>query len=107
MTGSCSRCGQLLPFDGARAWADLNSNVVVVDGARVQLTPKQCELVVALLRAAPRTVPRGHLMDMLYGQKSGEPIEKILDVMVCKIRKKLAGTALRIITKQGFQATLA
>ncbi len=109
MTKSCPSCGQFLPFEGARAWTDLNSNAVVIDGTRVLLTPMEYELVEALLGAAPRVITRGHIMDLLYGQATDEPFDKILDVMICRIRKKLAGTALRIeaIRKRGFQVTLA
>ncbi len=108
MTESCPSCGQLLPFDGARAWVDLDNNVVVVDGTRVRLTPRQCELVASLLDTAPRTVTRGHLMDLLYGQRLDEPLEKIIDVMICRIRKNLAGTALQIeaVRGRGLRITL-
>ena len=109
MAKSCPSCGQLLPFDGARAWADPDNNIVVVDGARVRLTPKQCELVAALLDAAPRAVTKEHLMDLLYSQKSNEPFDQVIKVMVCRARQKLAETALQIetIRARGFRVVLA
>ncbi len=108
MTESCPSCGQLLPLDGARVWTDLNSNDVVVDGDRIRLTARQCELVSALMDAAPSVVSRGGLMDMIYGHMGDEPFEEILGVMICKIRQKLAGTALRIetVVKCGYRVAL-
>ena len=104
----CDSCGQLLPFDGARAWVEPDEPTLVVDGRRVQLTVSEAELMRALMDAAPRVVTRGHIMDRIYGLEGEEPIDHIISVFICKIKVKIAGTALEIenIWGKGYRAVL-
>ena len=68
---------------------DLNTKTVEVNGARVPFTGKEYEVLELLARRKGATLSKEMLMNQLYGGID-EPEPKILDVYICKIRKKLA-----------------
>lgn len=94
----CEGCGQLMP-PSSRAFVDGQN--VTIDGVVVKLTPKEALVMEVLLLVAPRTASKGFIMDYVYDQSLEEPDIKIVDVFVCKIRPKIADTALRIDTNWG------
>ena len=51
-------------------------------------------------------VSKGALMDALYFDRAGEPEPKIVDILVCKLRRKIAGSGFVIETVwgQGYRA---
>ncbi len=53
------------------------------------LSPKEATVLERLWRAAPRPVSKNDLMDALYNQDADEPELKIVDVFLCKVRRKL------------------
>lgn len=65
------------------------------------LTGKEAQLVAGLLKRDVAT--KMHLMNMLYGDKPDSDIaeEKIIDVFVCKVRKKLEPFGVKIETVWG------
>ena len=78
---SMSRTGKLA--------VDLNARVVSVDDQSVQLTGKEYAILELLTVQKDTIVTREMLLNHLYGG-TGEPELKIIDVFVCKLRKKLA-----------------
>lgn len=58
------------------------------DGARIELTPKEFELAVALFRNIGRLMSRGHLQEAVWG-RSGELATRTVDTHVSQVRKKL------------------
>src|SRR6516165_8525741 len=68
---------------------DLDARVVSVDDQPVQLTGKEYAVLELLTLQKDAIVTREMLLKHLYGG-TGEPELKIIDVFVCKLRKKLA-----------------
>jgi len=78
---SMSRTGKLA--------VDLDARVVSVDDQPVQLTGKEYTILELLTLQKDTIVTREMLLNHLYGGMD-EPELKIIDVFVCKLRKKLA-----------------
>lgn len=68
---------------------DLDARVVSVDDQPVQLTGKEYAILELLTLQKDTIVTREMLLNHLYGARD-EPELKIIDVFVCKLRKKLA-----------------
>ena len=68
---------------------DLGARVVSVDDQSVQLTGKEYAILELLTVQKDTIVTREMLLNHLYGGRD-EPELKIIDVFVCKLRKKLA-----------------
>ena len=68
---------------------DLERRIVAADGKPVRLTPKECSVLELLSLRSGVTVTKEMLLDHLYDGKD-EPQLKIIDVFVCRLRKKLA-----------------
>src|SRR6202011_2898777 len=69
--------------------ANLDTRVVSVDGKRVHLTGKEYGILELLSLRKGSTVTKEMFLNHLYAGKD-EPEIKIIDVFVCKLRKKLA-----------------
>jgi two-component system cell cycle response regulator CtrA len=61
----------------------------VVDGARVHLTGKEYQILELLALRNGTTLAKEMFLNHLYGGMD-EPELKIIDVFICKLRKKLA-----------------
>ena len=68
---------------------DLDTRVVLVDGKRVHITGKEYSILELLSLRKGATVTKEMFLNHLYGGMD-EPEIKIIDVFVCKLRKKLA-----------------
>jgi Transcriptional regulatory protein, C terminal/Conserved hypothetical protein 698 len=65
---------------------------VLVDGARVHLTSKEYQILELLSLRKGTTLTKEMFLNHLYGGMD-EPEIKIIDVFICKLRKKLAGAS--------------
>ena len=65
---------------------------VEADGLLVRLTGKEYQVLEVLARRKDTVVTKQDLLDFLYGGMD-EPDYKIIDVFICKLRKKLAEAA--------------
>lgn len=68
---------------------DLTARTVSVKGGPISLTCKEYDLLEALALRKGRTLDKETLLSLLYGGID-EPNIKIIDVFVCKLRKKLS-----------------
>ncbi|MGD0866609.1 MAG: response regulator transcription factor [Rhizomicrobium sp.] len=68
---------------------DLDSKTVEAAGVRVALTIKEYEILELLLLRRGATLSKSALIEHLYSGMD-EPEQKIIDVFVCKLRKKLS-----------------
>jgi DNA-binding winged helix-turn-helix (wHTH) protein len=66
---------------------ELNTQTVKINGQRIHFTRKECEFLELLMRNEGRIVTRDIFLNELYRGKR-EPAQKIIDVMICKIRGK-------------------
>jgi len=67
---------------------DLGSKMVFANGAKIVLTVKEYEMFETLMLRKGSALSKEVLLDRLYGGID-EPEQKIIDVFVCKLRKKL------------------
>ncbi len=66
-----------------------DAHEISVRGVRVHFTPKEYAILEFLARKPGRPVSKGACLSYLYGGED-EPDPKILDVIICRVRKKLA-----------------
>ena len=71
---------------------DLDTKTVEVDGARVYLTAKEHQILELLALRKGTTLTKEVFLNHLYGGMD-EPELKIIDVFICKLRKKLANAS--------------
>jgi len=92
-----SRLGEFARAAGARSRQfvrmgklriDLERRTLDVAGERVHLTGKEFQMLELLALKRGTTVTKEMFLDHLYGG-SYEPVMKIIDVFICKLRKKL------------------
>ena len=70
----------------------LDTKTVEVNGARVHLTRKEYQLLELLSLRKGTTLTKEMILNHLYGGMD-EPELKIIDVFICKLRKKLANAS--------------
>jgi two-component system cell cycle response regulator CtrA len=71
---------------------NLDTKMVEVNGARVQLTGKEYRILELLSLRKGATLTKETLLNHLYGGVD-EPKLKIVDVFICKLRKKLGAAS--------------
>jgi two-component system cell cycle response regulator CtrA len=71
---------------------DLDAKTVEVDGARVYLTAKEHQILELLALRKGTTLTKEMFLNHLYGGMD-EPELKIIDVFICKLRKKVANAS--------------
>jgi DNA-binding response OmpR family regulator len=81
---------------------DAARHTVSVAGAPVVLTPKEFDLLQALMEAAGRVLSREWLLDRVWGYtRAGEIESRTVDVHVRRLRAKLGEEGRRIATVKG------
>ena len=82
-------CGQVQStITTGNLTVDLNTRCVAVDGAAVHLTAKEYQMLELLSLRKGMTLTKEAFLSHLYGGMD-EPEAKIIDVFICKLRKKL------------------
>jgi len=71
---------------------NLDAKTVEVNGQRVHLTGKEYQMLELLSRRKGTTLTKEMFLNHLYGGMD-EPELKIIDVFICKLRKKLANAS--------------
>ena len=71
---------------------NLDTKMVEIDGARVHLTGKEYQMLELLSLHKGMTLTKEMFLNHLYGGMD-EPEIKIIDVFICKLRKKLANAS--------------
>ena len=79
---------------------DAGSRTVTRNGAPVEVTSIEYDVLDTLLRSAGRVVSRDELMHRLY-QREATPFDRAIDVHVSHLRKKLEGARAVIRTVRG------
>jgi DNA-binding response OmpR family regulator len=81
---------------------DVARHLVTVEGRPVELTPKEFDLLHALLDAAGRVLSREHLLNRVWGYARADEIEsRTVDVHIRRLRAKLGAEERRIATIKG------
>jgi len=71
---------------------NLNSKTIEIDGARVNATAKEYQMLELMALRRGTTLTKESFLNHLYGGLN-EPEMKIIDVFICKLRKKLANAS--------------
>lgn len=61
-----------------------------VEGSRIKLSHREHAIFHYLVRNLGRVVSKEAVYEAVYGSIDSEPFEKVIDVYICKLRKKLA-----------------
>jgi DNA-binding response OmpR family regulator len=81
---------------------DASRHLVEVDGAALVLTPKEFDLLQALMEASGRVLTREYLLDHVWGYtRAGEIESRTVDVHVRRLRAKLGDEGRRVATIKG------
>jgi len=98
-----SRPGEVVrPLGAGGVSLDAARHLVTVDGQPVELTPKEFDLLHALLEAAGRVLSREHLLNRVWGYARADEIEsRTVDVHIRRLRAKLGPEERRIATIKG------
>ena len=87
------------PLAAGRLTLDPGRHQVTVDGATITLTPKEFDLLHALLESAGRVLTREFLLNRVWGYARADEIEsRTVDVHVRRLRAKLGDEGRRIAT---------
>ncbi|MFA6265545.1 MAG: response regulator [Pseudolabrys sp.] len=68
--------------------ADLDSRTLVIEGAPVDLTAAEFELLTCFLERPKRVLSRDQLLDWTRG-RSADPFDRTIDVSISRLRRKL------------------
>jgi two-component system cell cycle response regulator CtrA len=71
---------------------NLTQKTVEIDGVRVHLTAKEYQILELLSLRKGTTLTKEMFLNQLYGGMD-EPEIKIIDVFICKLRRKLANAS--------------
>jgi two-component system response regulator CpxR len=87
-----------------RVRLDSGTRSVCMDGAEIELTAIEFDILEILVRSAGRVVSRDELMNILH-QRESTPFERSVDVHVSHLRKKLESnrSLIRTIRGVGYQ----
>lgn len=89
---------------------DRSRRVAVLDGAPVPFTPRELDIVFFLAWRDGHVVPRGELVERIWGQTTASA-QASLDVLLTRIRRKLASPntprAIRTVREVGYAWALA
>ncbi len=90
------------PLAAGTVSLDTARHLVTVGGRPVGLTPKEFDLLHALLEAAGRVLSREHLLNRVWGYARADEIEsRTVDVHIRRLRAKLGAEERRIETIKG------
>ena len=67
-----------------------NACSVHIHGTRLHLTAKETQILLLLVRAHGEVVLKSDLMSALCGEQGGWRDSNIINVFICKLRKKIA-----------------
>jgi two-component system, OmpR family, phosphate regulon response regulator PhoB len=90
------------PLAAGSVRLDTSRHLVTVGGRPVELTPKEFDLLHALLEAGGRVLSREHLLNRVWGYARADEIEsRTVDVHIRRLRSKLGPEERRITTIKG------
>lgn len=95
----CPTCGQNLPVQTYTV--DWDAGIIVANGRFVSLTRQEFAIFTALFNANSALRTKEQLLKAVTSFVDDAPEIKIVDVFICKIRKKLADLNLNIQTVWG------
>lgn len=98
---ACPCCGA--PVDPLAVLVDMASGVVTLGGRATHLTPTEVAMFDLLVKGYPAVTTRERIYDDLYSNRPecDWPEVKTIDILICKLRRKLSAIDLEINTIWG------
>lgn len=91
----CPTCKQPLPNTLPFSVDAVNGTIVTSQGV-VKLSPKHVQIADLLKRRWPNHVTKTQVMDALYGDAEDPPVDKVVDTMMCHLRRRLETVGMTI-----------
>ena len=79
---------------------DINTGQFALDGAPLNVTPRERTVLEALMLRANKTVSKSALADAIF-TLADDPSEDAIEIYVSRLRKKLEGSSATIVTLRG------
>ncbi len=103
----CPLCGhQYSIYEGI--FIDEEHHIAIIDGKVIRLSHRTSQFFAGLVKCSPRIATKAYLMDYVYGlEADNEPDQKIVDLYIMRIRRKIKHTRFRVATiwGEGFKLT--
>jgi two-component system, OmpR family, response regulator len=90
--------GHVFRFEGFVAEPETR-RVVAADGTEIVLTAAEFSLLMAFLERPGKLLSRNQLLDITQG-RDAEPLDRSIDVLVSRLRRKLNGTGRQLLKTQ-------
>ena len=90
-------------IDTGQLFINFATKTVLINGELVHLTPNQFKFLTLLIHRAPMPVTREEAYAFLYNEESRKPQWKILDVMVCKMRRVIGEASVETVWGRGWR----
>jgi len=97
------KLADLPTIENGRVFVDVENRILRIDGVQVFVTPNQFRFLSLLIYRAPESVSRDEAYAFLYDGETRKPAWKILDVMVCKLRRTLGEGAIETVWGRGWR----
>ncbi len=65
----------------------------VVSGARIKLSKREHSIFQHLALNSNKVISKNAIYDAVYGMSADQPFDKVIDVYICKLRKKISAAA--------------
>lgn len=66
----------------------------IVSGARIKLSKREHSIFQHLALNSNKVISKNAIYDAVYGMSADQPFDKVIDVYICKLRKKIAAAAI-------------
>ncbi|RMH41766.1 MAG: DNA-binding response regulator [Alphaproteobacteria bacterium] len=83
--GECVQIGELTAFFDGRD--------PIVSGTRISLSRREHTIFQHLVLNFGKVISKNAIYDAVYGMSADQPFDKVIDVYICKLRKKIAATS--------------
>ncbi len=101
MTSNCPTCRQALPPIEDVLVDEVNRELIV-DGQHIVLTPSLFACFLVMWKHKPTVLNRERIHHAMFADDiDGGPEPKMMDVLICQLRKRLVGTRVHIETHWG------
>ena len=88
---TCGHMSDSVTIDEVTAYTD--GRDPEISGTRVKLTPREYAIFQYLFVNSPKVVSRIAIYDTVYSLSDTQPFDKVIDVYICKIRKKISAAS--------------
>ncbi len=100
MINLCPLCDRPLK-ERKKGKIEVKLGYVILKRKYIHLTPNEAKILEALINASPRFVTIFYLLESSYTLEADWPMSKTVEVVICRIRKKLIGTGFWIENNHG------